>query len=91
MSSDSLQSKFSAACDAIRNEAAGPLPRADLLNLYGLFSVVMKGCAPDSGPSPFLDPQGNAKWQAWVGKSNLSRYVGAAHRLFLLKLESYCF
>ncbi|CAN8066986.1 unnamed protein product [Agarophyton chilense] len=42
------------------------------LELYGLYSVVKKGSAPNQAPSALLDPIGFAKWTAWQASCHLN-------------------
>lgn len=63
---------FEACAQAISSGKINRISLANQLQLYGLYSMAKKGPPRNSGPSPYLDPRGNAKWEAWNSQRHLS-------------------
>jgi acyl-CoA-binding protein len=64
---------FEESARRVSGGEVGSVSRENQLQLYAYYSVATKGGAPARGPSPYLDPRGGAKWQAWDAASHLSR------------------
>lgn len=69
----SLPTRFSEAAEKVSSGLIKNVSQNDQLSLYGLYSVVRKGPAPNEAPSVLLDPKGFSKWTAWTGESHLSK------------------
>jgi acyl-CoA-binding protein len=79
-----LERDFESSAERVSSGQVKGIRNDDLLRLYGFFSVVRKGMPPADGPSPYLDPRGSAKWQAWKEASVLTQYVVFYHWLLFL-------
>jgi acyl-CoA-binding protein len=77
-------SAFEHAADCVSTGKVKGMTNAELLELYGLFSVARKGSPPSSGPSPYLDPRAYAKWNAWKAASALTQYVRLCESVLLI-------
>ncbi|PXF39702.1 Acyl-CoA-binding domain-containing protein 1 [Gracilariopsis chorda] len=68
-----IVSSFEDAADFVSSGKLGSISQDEQLELYGLYSVVRKGSAPNKAPSALLDPTGFAKWTAWQTYSHLEK------------------
>ncbi|KAI0567251.1 Acyl-coA-binding protein [Gracilaria domingensis] len=67
------EAAFDEASEFVSSGRLTNVTQEEQLELYGLYSVVKKGTAPNQAPSAFLDPTGFAKWTAWHSSSHLER------------------
>lgn len=71
---DEVAGMFESSAQRVSLGEIRRLSQADKLELYALYSVATKGPLTKSRPSPYLDPRGYAKWEAWSSKKHLTKY-----------------